>query len=363
VSFARVTSVDLGLDNQDELAVQIREPQMPANPQATAQRNRHLLVNVLHRLQAMPGIQNAALVSGGLPLRGDLRTVTFGIPGRDLPPDTDIDFNQISPDYFNVVKVPVLSGRGFTDADTQHSEPVAMLNQAAAARYFPHGDAVGQVIQLVGTRTVVGIVGSIRHDGPEADWRTQAFVPLEQSTVFGATLVVRPSGGVPDILPDVRASIASEFAGLPTRVDEGALEMYYDGLVAQRRLNMWLLTLFGLLGLVIAVVGIFGVLAYIVSQRTHEIGIRMALGALPSSILTSVLGGALTCVAAGLAIGLLCARSLATAIDGFLFEVQPHDPVVYAGVSAVLALAGLVAAALPARRAARVDPLVALRME
>ena len=362
-SFARVTAVNLGLDYQDVLAVQVRVAEIPTDPQKAAQRNGQLLGNLLTRVRAMPGVASAALVGGGVPLTGGLRTQDFSIPGRELPRNTDIDLNQISPDYFDVIRVPLLEGRGFTQADTRNSEPVVILNQAAAARYFANGDALGQVVQLAGLRRVIGIVGNIRHEGPETGWRTQAFVPIAQTSVFGATLVVRTSRGAQDIWAGVRQAIASEFAGLPTRVDEGTLEGYYGELVAQRRFNMLLLTLFGLLGLVIAVVGIYGVMAYVVSQRTQEIGIRMALGAMPSAILRSVLGGALVYVAAGLAIGLLSAWNLAGAIAGFLFEIEPHDPLVYAGVVALLGLAGLLAAALPARRAASVDPLIALRME
>lgn len=362
-SFARVTAVNLGLDYRDVLAVRVRVAEIPTDPQKSAQRNGQLFANALDRVNATPGVEAAAVLGGELPLRGAPLTADFGIPGRELPPKTRIDLNQISPDYFDVVKVPLLKGRAFTGADRQQSEPVVILNQAAAARYFADGDAVGKVVRLAGLRTVVGIVGNIRHVGPETDWRTQAFVPTTQSPVFGATLVVRTTRGAQDVWPGVRRAIASEFAGLPTRVDEGTLEGYYDELVARRRFNMLLLTLFGLLGLVIAVVGIYGVMAYVVSQRTHEIGIRIALGALPSAILRSILGGALVHVAIGLAIGLLGAWNLAGAIRGFLFEIKPHDPTVYAGVVAVLALAGLTAAVLPARRAASVDPLIALRME
>ena len=362
-SFARVTAVNLGLDYRDVLAVQIRVAEISTDPQKTVRRNGQLFANVLDRVHAMPGVEAAALLGGILPLRGSPLTVAFGIPGRELPPKTRIDLNQISPDYFDVVKVPLLKGRAFTAADRQHSEPVVILNQTAAARYFADGDAVGKVVRLADHRTVVGIVGDIRHVGPEGDWRTQAFVPITQSPVFGATLVVRTTRGAQDVWAGVRRAIASEFAGLPTRVDEGTLEGYYDELVARRRFNMLLLTLFGVLGLVIAVVGIYGVMSYVVSQRTHEIGIRMALGALPSAILRSTLGGAFVYVAIGLAIGLLGAWNLARTIGGFLFEITPHDPTVYGGVVAVLGLAGLTAAALPARRAAAVDPLIALRME
>jgi len=162
----------------------------------------------------------------------------------------------------------------------------------------------------------------------------------------------------------VRQAIWSEFpATVPPHVVEGTLDNYFNELVAQRRFNMLLLALFGVLGLTIASVGIYGVIAYAVSQRTQEIGIRMALGALPSTILKSVLGGALLYVIAGLAIGSIGAWGLAGLVRGFLFEIQPHDPRVYAGVLLVLAITGLAAAFVPARRAAGVDPLVALRME
>ncbi len=162
----------------------------------------------------------------------------------------------------------------------------------------------------------------------------------------------------------MRQAIWSEFPdALPTRIDEQALSYYFDALVAQRRFNMMLLALFGVLGLSIASVGIYGVMAYVVSQRTQEIGIRIALGALPATILRSVLSSALLTMMVGIAIGLIGAWGLSEMVRGFLFEVQPHDPRVYAGAMLVLAATGLAAALGPARRAASVDPLIALRME
>ena len=363
-SFARVANVDLGLDHRDVLTVQIRVLEASADVQQAAQRNRQILLNVLERARTIPGVQVASLVGFGLPLRGDLRTVDFGIPGRELPRDTDIAFNQISPDYFRAIKVPLLKGRFFNDGDSQNSQPVVILNQAAAERYFGRDDAIGKVVRVTGDRTVVGIVGNIRLDGPESEWRTQAFVPLTQSRVFGATLVVRTTSRAQGILPAVRQAIRAEFpSNLPSHVVEQTLDYYYDALVAQRRFNMLLLSLFGILGLVIACVGIYGVMAYAVSQRTHEIGVRMALGAVPSVILMSVLGRASLYMSIGLAIGLASAWGLAALVKGFLFGIQPHEPAVYAGVLGVLVTTGLIAAFLPARRAARVDPLVALRME
>ena len=160
----------------------------------------------------------------------------------------------------------------------------------------------------------------------------------------------------------MQASVWSEFPDLPIP-DVYTLEHYFNGLIAQRHFNMLLLGLFGLLGIVIAGIGIYGVMAYVVTQRTQEIGIRMALGALPATILSLVLGRAVLYLALGLAIGATSAWGLARLVEGFLFEIHPHDVRIYAAVFTLLLITGLAAAFLPARRAARVDPLVALRME
>jgi predicted permease len=363
-SFARVMNVDLGFDPADVLTVQVRVLEAPADIEQAAQRRRQLLLNVLERVREIPGVQVASLAGGGMPLRGDLRTVGFGIPGRELPPNTDIALNQISPDYFRALKVPLLRGRLFAEVDRQNSDPVVILNELAAARYFPGEDPVGKVVRLLGNRTVVGVVGDVRYDGPESGSRTQAFVPFAQSRVLGATLVLRTAPRARGILPAVRQAIWSEFPdAMPTHIDEHPLSDYFNSLVAQRRFNMLLLALFGVLGLSIASVGIYGVMGYVVSRRTQEIGIRMALGAQPSTILGSVLGSAFATVIVGTGIGLVGAWTLSGLVGGFLFEVQPHDATVYAGAVLVLVMTGLAAAFGPARRAASVDPLVALRIE
>ena len=157
----------------------------------------------------------------------------------------------------------------------------------------------------------------------------------------------------------------SEFpdTSIPTRVDERTLSDYFDGLVARRRFNMLLLSLFGLLGLLIAAAGIYGVLWYAVTQKTPEIGVRMALGAQPTTILASVLRGAMFLVAVGLTIGAVVAWSLSTFVEGLLFDIRPHDPAVFAAVLAVLATTAAVAAFVPARRASRIDPLIAMRAD
>jgi len=361
-SFSRVTSVDLGLDVHNVLAVRVRPLVGGEEYRAALQRHGQLLENVLDRVRSIPGVQVASLLGGGLPLRGDLRTEDFEIPGRSLPRNTDIDLNQISPEYFRALSVPLLKGRSFTAADRQSSQPVVILNAAAVRKYFAGEEAIGKVVRLQGTRTVVGVVGNIRHDGPETDWRTEAFVPIAQSRVVGATLVLKTASDLHRIVPAVKAAVWSEFPDLPIP-DVSTLEHYFDRMIAQRHFNMLLLGLFGLLGIIIAGIGIYGVMAYVVTERTQEIGIRMALGAQPSTILWSVLGRASLFLTIGLTIGVAWAWILARFVEGFLFQIEPHDLTVYGGVLMVLTIAGLTAAFLPAQRAAHVDPLIALRME
>ncbi len=361
-SFARVVGVDLGIDPHDVLTVRV-QPLAGAEAWDAAQhRSRRLLGEVLAEVRRIPGVDAAALVSGGVPLRGDFRTIEVGIPGRVLPPNEDLDFNEISADYFRVLRVPLLKGRFFQENDREGSEPVAIINAVAAHRYFPGEDPIGKTILFFGLRRIVGVVGNIRHDGPETDWRRQGFIPLDQSQSDGATVVLRVSRNASEVLPLVKSTVWSRFPGLALP-DVQTLSFYLSSLVSQRRLSMLLLTLFGMIGVVIACVGIYGVLAYVVLLRTHEIGIRLALGAEPMRVVRSVLGRALTFLGAGLGLGLVAAWVLAGLVSGFLFRVEPHETWVYAAASTTLIASGLMAAFVPARRAARVDPLVALRIE
>jgi putative ABC transport system permease protein len=221
---------------------------------------------------------------------------------------------------------------------------------------------VGQMVQFQGLRRIVGIVGNIRHDGPETDWRTQGFIPFDQSTAVNATLVARLSQDTSGVLPAIKASVWRFFPGtaLP---DVQTLEGYLSALTAQRRFNMLLTVLFGVLAIAIAVIGIYGVIAYAVVQRTQEIGIRLALGARPAAIQRSVLGTAAGYVGVGLTVGMFGAWLVSRLVSGFLFQTPPHDPLVYGAVLALLMGAGALAAFIPARRAGRLDPLVALRLE
>lgn len=363
-SFTRVTSVDLGMEPGSVLTVRVQPAVGPgAMSWEMAQKQaRGLLRNIEDDVRGIPGVTDVALVHGGVPLRGDLRTIEFEIPGRAVLSGQDLDFNAISPDYFRVLRVPLRRGRFFMDADTANSEPVIIINDAAARKFFGDEEPVGHMVRFQGLRRIVGVTGNIRHDGPESDWRTQGFIPLEQSEAVGATLVARLSREPGDVLSVIKASVWRFFPGIALP-DIQTLEGYLSVMTAQRRFNMLLIGLFGVLAIAIALIGIYGVMAYSVVQRTQEIGIRLALGAVPAAIQRSILGTAACYLIAGLAAGMLGAWFVSRLIGGFLFQTQPHDPLVYAAVAILLMIAGALAAFLPARRAARLDPLVALRLE
>jgi putative ABC transport system permease protein len=364
-SFARVTSIDLGFDYHDVLTMQVRPLEMASSPAEIAlmtARHRAAFDAILERVRAIPGVDTAALV-GQLPLRGDLVTEDVVVPGQHVPAGEDVEVNRVSPDYLRALRIPLLEGRGFTDADRQGSEAVVILNAAAARAYFPGIDPLGRVMEVGGRPwTVVGLVGDIRRDGPEAPPTRQSYRPLAQTDFSGATVVVRTSRDAAAMTPLLRNAVWSQFPDVPL-LTATLLEQFLTAMLGPRRLNMWLLTVFGALGVGIAGAGIYGVTSFVVAQRTKEIGIRLALGAQPAAVWSAVVLGASRQLALGLAVGLAGAWLLGTLVQRFLFRVSAHAIGVYAVACVVLVTIGLVAAFLPARRASHLDPLRALRVE
>jgi putative ABC transport system permease protein len=305
-------------------------------------------------------------VSGGLPLTGSWSRTSVQLPGRgELKGDDDsIDRRTVSPEYLQTMRIPLRRGRYLTAQDTAGAQRVVVINEAAARKYWPDSEALGQRVTINDVeRVVVGVVGDIRHLGPETPARQECYLPLDQEDVLGVTLVMRTAGDPVAVLPAVRTAIWSVNRDQRLTSDAFTLEHYMDRLVAQRRFNMALLALFGVLGLVIAAVGIYGVMAYLVAQRTSEIGVRMALGATRGNVVGMVLKRAGVLMAIGLVVGGAGSWYLSALVKTFLFQIEPNDARVFAAAVAVLALAGLAASAIPARRAATVDPLVALRHE
>jgi predicted permease len=305
-------------------------------------------------------------VQEGVPLTGSWSRTGLTLPGQSPlnGEDDNIDRHTVTPEYHQTLRIPLRRGRYLTADDREDSQLVVLVNEAAAKKYWPDSDALGQrVILNKRERLVVGIVGDVRHLGPESAPRQAIYLPMTQEPVIGANLIMRTSGDPVRVLPAVKAAIWSVNPDQRLTQEIVTVEGYMDRLIAQRRFNMALLVLFGVLGLVITAAGIYGVMAYVVEQRTGEIGVRMALGATPGRVVSMVMGRAAVLMIIGAAIGGAAAWQLSASVRTFLFQVEPNDVRIFVVALAVLTIAGLVASAVPARRAAAVDPLVALRQE
>jgi putative ABC transport system permease protein len=367
-SFVRLMRVDPGFDYHNVMALNVglRLPAGQKFDEAFRLRNQQYAEQVLDVVSRVPGALMVGTVNGGIPLTGGWSRTRVELPGRGKleGEGDDIDRRSVSSNYLQLLRIPLLKGRYLSDDDREGATPVIVINQAAADRYWPGQEALGQRIKVNQVeRTVVGVVGNIHHLGPEIAPRQEGYIPRVQDQQFGASLVIKTAGDPMAVLPAVKAAIWTVNREQRFTAETVTLERYLDRLIAQRRFNMAVLALFGVLGLVIAAVGIYGVMAYVVAQRTNEIGVRMALGATRGNVVSMVLRRAATLMAAGLLIGGLGAWYLSAGLKSFLFEVQPDDLGIFAAALAVLACAGLLASALPARRAATVDPLIALRSE
>jgi putative ABC transport system permease protein len=366
-SFIRLVWTDLGFDPDRLLSVQVQVPQpRDGNVQEAIRRTQSGLQASLDRLRALPGVGSAAVISGGVPLSGSYATQPVHVGDRSFPDDDEVVLKQVTADYLETIGARLLAGRTIAPTDTSGAPGVVVLNDEAVRRYFGGGPAIGARIRIdeEAPRTVIGVVAGMRLFGPERAVRPEAHIPLPQAgniSVSGS-VVLRSSGPPAALVPAVKDAIWSVMPGTvipePSTFDE-----MFDALVAQRRMNVVLLGLFGALALLIASLGVYGVMAYLVEQRTREIGIRMALGAMPSRILSLVLTRAASTIAVGLTLGCLAAIWLERLVMTFVHDGIPHDPVVYGGTVAVLLTVGLLASLVPAYRAARVDPLVALRAE
>ena len=365
-SFVKLVSVDPGFDYHNVMALSVGVPIVGNNFEDALKRGGPYAQQMVEAVRSVPGVQMAGAIAGGLPLTGSWSRngVTLPEKGKLTGDDDSIDSRTVTPSYHQVMRIPLRRGRYLNDQDREGTTPVVVINETAARKYWPGEDPLGKLITYNSVeRTVVGIVGDIRHLGPEQPPRQEGYIPMAQGRVIGIVLVMRTQIDPLRVFPAVQSAIWRVNPDQRVSTDTFTLEAYMDRLIAQRRFLMALLGLFGLLGLVIAAAGMYGVMAYIVAQRTNEIGVRMALGATPGNILGMVLRRATVLIAAGLLLGGAAAWYLSAGVRTFLFEVEPNDPNVFALAVVTLALAGLAASAVPARRAARVDPVVALRQE
>jgi putative ABC transport system permease protein len=294
---------------------------------------------------------------------GNIISTSVTIPGTlDLTAGESIGITPVTADYHNALKIPLRRGRFFAPTDRQGTPPVAIINDSAAKKYFPGEDPIGRSIGIDEDRTIVGVVADVHRSGFEMAPRTEAYIPMEQSLVVGSEVVIRTSSNPYDVLPQVKAAVFAVLPDVPLR-NIRTMDELIAMRVAERKVSMLLLGLFGVLGLVISAIGIYGVMAYLVSQRAREIGVRMALGATRAHVMRMVLLNTCVLVISGLILGGVAAWYLSAAARTFLFGIEATDPRAFAAAFLLLALAALVASAIPARRAASVDPMVALRAE
>ena len=361
-SFLHLQKVDTGFDEKGLLTVELDLPSA-RYPDKAAQRD--FTRAALERLRATPGVEVVAAVYP-LPFTDD-SIWSFEPVGRESDPTWQSPNHYVvTPDYFRAMRIPLVLGRLFTDADNEQSPRVTIINQTAARRFFRDDDPIGARVRIGRNsdvvREIVGIVADVKHYGLESSTVAQVYEPLAQDPIDGMTLVAR-TAGEPLALSSV---VKSQIWSIDRQLGFGdirSMEQVVAGSVSQRRFTMLLLSAFGVLALILAATGVYGVLSYGVSQRTAELGIRRALGAQQSDVLRLILGQGMKLVTLGVVIGLALALSGAGLLREMLFGVQPRDPVVFAAVAVLLVVVAMFASYVPARRAARVDPMVALRYE
>jgi predicted permease len=326
---------------------------------------------VLAAMKEIPGVERAATVSD-FGVSPDFGTLSVGVRGSDpVAAERQATGQFVSPEFFATMGIPILEGRGFTGTDLLRDGPAVVVDQTFAERYFPGRSAVGQEISFdpggppegAPWLRIVGVVGRAHLTGLERrDGLPFAYGPFNEAPSPAITLLLRTSRPLPDILNEMRGKLRAIDARLPlyeTTTLQGAI----DGLLTQRRGLVLLLGMFAGSALLLASVGLYGVLAYDVSQRTREIGIRGAIGATRGQIAGLILRQGVGKSCAGIVLGLTGAFYFSRLLEGFLFDVKPTDPLVFLGVSCLLLGVAAAASWLPARRAAKVDPVIALRAE
>jgi putative ABC transport system permease protein len=324
--------------------------------------------SLLEKVQALPGVTSAA-AAGVFPLDKspafNSQFLIEGRPGNSNDAKPIAELNVITPGYLQVLGIPLLSGRNFDPHDQPKGARVALVNQSLAQRHWPNQDPLGRRISIDKGKNwaqIIGVLGDVHEHGLDKPTTDFIYLPFTQYPQTGPALMARTQGDPIAIARAVVQRLYEVDSNQPAgRIQ--SLEQYRADSIAAPRLTANLLGLFALLALAIAAAGIGGVMSLAVSQRVHEIGVRMAIGARPAEIVRMILGQGMGLALVGVIIGVATAFALTSAVKSFLFGVTPNDPATFLAVAAVLAGAALAACYLPARRAARVDPLRALRTE
>ena len=368
-SFARLGSVQPGLRTERLLTARVSLPEVayPKNENITA-----FFDQLLPRIRALPGVESASTILP-LPLSGSNMVTSFDIEERPLPDGqrAGAPVRIIATDYFKTMGIPVRQGRVFDEKDRFESAPVVIVNERFANKYFPGQNVVGKRIMPGFSaddngekmREIVGVVGNVKHLSLKNEDSPEMYLPQTQIPFNIMSIVVRTSVSNPNALTNsVRKELAALDATIPL-TSVRVFDEYISRSLARPRFNTLLLSIFAGTALLLTAIGIYGVMAYSVSQRTNEIGIRIALGAGKSSIFRLVVGQAMTLVAISLVLGLVGAFAATRLLNSLLFGVGASDPLTFAAIVLLVSVVAFVAAWLPARRATRVDPIIALRSE
>ena len=366
-SLVEAQRADLGFNPRHVLNLSMDPNEIGYNDAQT----RNFYKALLERIRALPGVESAS-TAVSVPMSYNSNFDTLSIEGYQPPAGQSapsVNYNTISPDHFQTLQIPIMRGRTFTEGDDRGAPYVAIVNQAMAARFWPKQDPLGRRFKRQGDPQheleVIGVARDARYLGITGSIDPFFYLPYAQNTVGNSleTIQIRTTGPPALLLPEVERTIESMAPDLPlfdTKPMTQALNTL-NGLMLYQ-LGAGLAAALGILGLILAVVGVYGVMAYAVSQRTHEIGMRTALGAQPADILRMILGQGAAIVGVGLVIGLAAAFAASLVVGNFI-AVSPTDPLTYISVSTLLALVALLASYIPARRATKVDPMVALRYE
>ena len=365
-SLANLQRVRLGFEPSGLLTFQLAPP-VPQYP--LADKGPNLYHALIENLESIPGVRSAAVCSG-IPFGAGnyTRHPMITTEATVLPPGTavPIDWRSVSPGYFDAMHIPLLRGRTFTDADDRTAPLVTIVSQSTAQKFFGDADPIGKALRPSAkpelAYAIVGVVGDVRDQALNQETPSLYYSIPQRGSWPLMDVVVRTDGSPESLLPSIRQRIHDLDAGLAL-ANVNTMDQWLSNSAAQPRLNTVLLTSFAAVALVIAAIGIYGVLAYSVNQRTREIGLRMALGATQRSVLQLIVGQGMKVVLIGIGIGLLGGLALGRAVSSLVFGVPVRDPATFSLVAVVLTAVALAACIIPARRAARVDPMVALREE
>ena len=362
-SFARLLNVDYGFDGRGLTTVDYGLRRLADGET----RDLTYLPRLLEAVRNVPNVESALENGGNGPFRGGYSTFPLRVVGRQEPTDEvrrSLRTSRVSSGFFEILRVPILRGRSFSAQDKPGATPAVVINESASRQFWPGADPIGDRIEIQKVQwEIVGVVADMRYTDPTEPPLPSAFMHYEQSTLHtGGSLLLRTTGDAAAAVAAVKEAVWA-LNPAQTLIAVQTVDSRYARMTAARRFNMTLMSIFAILALVIAATGIYGVIAFLVGRRTKEIGVRIALGAGHSEVVGLFLRQGIAVVLTGIAAGLSGAWLLARSVQSFLFEVQPRDPMVFAVVAIVLALIGALASWLPARRAARVDPLSALRAE